>query len=131
MQPPSLFLIFNHTFTSIQIADAHNNLGVDSIIEMPDHLKNLWSNIPPESSGVYDFLQPIRRWIKKRARKNDYILIQGDFGACYLMVNFSFETGLIPVYSTTSRVVEEQLHPDGSIQLKHRFKHQIFRKYGL
>lgn len=131
MKPRSLFLIFNHTFTPLQKEDAFDMLGVDRIVEMPGELKNLWSNIPPDYFEIQDVLQPVRDWIGQNARQNDYILIQGDFGACYLMVNFAFESGFVPIYSTTSRVVEEDLQADGSVSLKHRFKHQIFRKYGL
>lgn len=130
MHPRSLFLIFNHTITSLQQTDARSSLAVEQIVEMPEDLKTLWSNIPPESHEIREVLQPIRTWVRQNARQNDYVLIQGDFGACYLMVNFAFENGFTPIYSTTSRIVEEDLHPDGSISLKHRFKHQIFRKYG-
>jgi hypothetical protein len=45
------------------------------------------------------------------------------------MVNFAFEIGLIPVYSTTAREAVEE-YDDGTIKLVHHFRHQIFRKYG-
>lgn len=129
MHPRSLFLIFNHTFTYLQQTDARNTLKVVRIVEMPEDLKSLWSNVPPEFPEISNVLHPIRTWVGQNACPNDYVLIQGDFGACYLMVNFAFENDLVPIYSTTSRVVEEDLQPDGSIRLAHQFKHQIFRKY--
>jgi hypothetical protein len=58
------------------------------------------------------------------------VLIQGDFGATFLMVNFAFEKGLIPIHSTTEREATEELQPDGSVRLSHRFLHKRFRKYG-
>ena len=63
-------------------------------------------------------------------KKGDYILIQGDFGACFLMVQFAFEKGFIPIYSTTEREAVETHGEDGSVSLTHRFKHRIFRRYG-
>jgi len=62
--------------------------------------------------------------------ENDYVLIQGDFGACYIIVNFAFEIGLIPIYSTTRRAAVEKHENDGSVKLIHQFNHQMFRKYG-
>ena len=62
--------------------------------------------------------------------RGDYALIQGDFGACYIMVNFAFEQGLIPIYSTTVREAIEEPKDDGSVKLVHQFNHQIFRRYG-
>ncbi|MEA3280185.1 MAG: CRISPR-associated protein Csx20, partial [Thermodesulfobacteriota bacterium] len=61
----------------------------------------------------------------------DYVLIQGDFGACYIMVRFAFEKGFVPVYSTTRREAVEKQQSDGAVKLVHQFKHQVFRKYGV
>jgi hypothetical protein len=38
---------------------------------------------------------------------------------------------MIPVYSTTSREAVEVHHEDGSVELTHRFRHRMFRRYGL
>jgi hypothetical protein len=126
----SLFLIFNHQFTSKQESDARSSLGVSNIINMPGDLQELWSNIPPELPKINSYLEPIRRWLTSRAKRGDYVLVQGDFGACYLMVEFSLEKGLDPVYSTTGREVLEELGPNGSVKLTHHFQHRIFRRYG-
>jgi hypothetical protein len=45
------------------------------------------------------------------------VLIEGDFGACYLMVRFALEKGLVPLYSTTRREAEERYDADGSVRL--------------
>jgi hypothetical protein len=46
-------------------------------------------------------------------------------------VNFAFERGFIPVYSTTQREAVEEYGENGSITVTHRFEHRIFRKYGV
>jgi len=124
-----LFLIFNHEITGVQEKDAVNSLGVGSIVALPDDLKALWSNVPPDLQEIRSYLQPVMDWLEKNADKDDYVLVQGDFGACYLMVQFCFEKGLVPVYSTTRREAVEKHLPDGSISLKHVFRHRIFRIY--
>jgi hypothetical protein len=126
----SLFLIFNHTFTHPQEQDAEHSLGVDKIIPLPLELQSLWSNIPPELEGLRAFLEPIKIWLSKSSAPGDYVLIQGDFGACFLMVRYCLEQNLIPIYSTTARRATETVAPDGSIRLTHEFMHIRFRRYG-
>lgn len=127
---PRLFLLFNHKITPLQKADAHASLGVDRIVEPPEDLLQLWRRIPPDLRKIESFLSPIRDWLTARAEKGDYILIQGDFGACFLMVRFAFEKGFVPIYSTTEREAVEAHGEDGSVTLTHRFQHRIFRRYG-
>lgn len=125
----SLFLIFNHNITPIQKSDARRSLGVQQITNMPDDLKKVWAQIPADMGKIDDYLFPVKDWLVQNSAINDYALIQGDFGACYIMVNFAFKIGLIPIYSTTKREAVEQHGDDGTVKLLHHFKHQKFRKY--
>lgn len=125
-----LFLIFNHTITSLQERDARKSLGVQRIVDLPEELKPVWNQIPPDLPAIAEHLEPIKGWLTESASTGDYVLIQGDFGACYFMVDFCFKQGLIPIYSTTLRKVVEENDPDGSVKMTHNFQHWIFRKYG-
>jgi hypothetical protein len=125
-----LFLIFNHEFTDDQIADARASLGVGSILKLPDELQNLWANIPPDIPSINDWLSPLIEWLYSEADLGDYFLIQGDFGACYIMATWALSHELIPIYSTTERIAEESILDDGSVLNTHKFKHAIFRRYG-
>ena len=127
----SLFLIFNHRLTQIQKDDARSSLGVGRIMHLPPDLEEIWCRIPPDVPEINDYLDPIKTWLSQQASKSDYVLIQGDFGATFIMVNFAFEKGLIPIYSTTQREAVEEQTPDGNVQLTHNFKHRIFREYEL
>lgn len=127
--PNTFFLIFNHELTPAQRADATISLGVTQVAELPAALKRLWEQIPPDLDALGAYLEPIRRWLADQAQKGDYVLIQGDFGATYILVNAAFEMGLIPVYSTTERLATEIRNDDGSMETIHRIKHVSFRKY--
>lgn len=127
---PTLYLLMNHKITEAQVADARRALSVDRIIEMPDDIAALWSQIPPELEVLGPYLEPLRSWLAASASPGDYVLIQGDFGACYLMVTFAFSKGLVPVYSTSARQAVENHLPDGTVELSHRFRHRVFRRYG-
>lgn len=81
----------------------------------------------PEIAG---YLDPVRQWLASNAERDNFVLIEGDFGACFLMVHFALERGLVPVYSITDREATEEYSKDGSIRMTHRFEHHIFRRYG-
>jgi hypothetical protein len=126
----SLFLLLNHPLTSDQEADARESLGVGGIVEPPDRVRDLWAKVPPEIPTLDEHLAPVRAWLREHARPGDPVLIQGDFGATWLMVRFALETGLVPVYSTTRRSAVQEPQPDGSVRLIHHFRHVRFRNYG-
>lgn len=126
---PRLFLLFNHDITPDQIRDAEASLQVRETVPLPDALKPVWAGIPPEPERISDLLEPVRNWLIDKARPADYVLIQGDFGACFLLVNFALQQGLIPIYATTQRIVEEHLTPEGFLKTTRLFKHQRFRRY--
>jgi hypothetical protein len=126
-----LFLLFNHRFTQEQGAQAREQLGITDILPLPGELQRRWGQIPPELPGLQDYLAPLTDWLARQAQPGDYVLIQGDFGATYLMVRFALEYGLIPVYATTRREAHEMVQPDGSVRLTHTFRHQQFRRYGV
>lgn len=124
----TLFLLFNHEITPEQRRDAETSLKVREVCAMPGPVKAVWAGVPPDSESIGDLLEPVRRWLAESARPGDHILIQGDYGACYLMVDFAFQNGLIPVYATTERIVREENTPDG-LKTVRLFKHRRFRRY--
>ena len=127
----NLFLIFNHQLTREQEADALGGLGTRRIIELPADLRELWGDIPPDLPALGEYLVPFREWLTSEAEPGDFVLVQGDFGACYILVSFALALGCVPIYSTTRRVASEEMQNDGSIRLVHHFEHRMFRRYGL
>lgn len=126
----TLFQLFNHTLTEDQKADSLASLGVSRFVRPPADIQAVWSQIPPDLPAISDCLAPVREWLAEEARRGDCVLIQGDFGACCLMVQWAFEQGLIPIYSTTYREALETRQPDGSVRIVHHFRHRRFRRYG-
>ncbi|MDE4542897.1 MULTISPECIES: CRISPR-associated protein Csx20 [unclassified Thermoanaerobacterium] len=124
-----IFLVFSHQLTKGQMEDAYSTFGVDEFIYLPDDLKKVWTSIPPEEESIRLYVDRIAEWIKQNSKKGDYVLIQGDFGATFLLVDFCFESGLIPVYSTTARDADERAFNDGTVKVQRIFRHVRFRKY--
>lgn len=123
-----LFLLFSHEITEKQKKDARKNLNVEEIVKLPDDLQQKWSNIPAELNSLKDYLLPFRAWLENNTSKNDYILVQGEFGAVYFIVSWAKNNSLTPIYSTTERISKEV--SDGEkIKSVKIFEHRKFRKY--
>jgi len=129
MKKPKMLLLFSHTLTGDQEEDANKSLNIREFVPLSDDLQNLWTHLPPTKSSLRDSLKPFHRWLKENANNSDFVLIQGDFGAVYLMVNFAFSLGLIPVYATTERIVVEKRMQDNTVKSERIFKHRMFRRY--
>lgn len=124
-----MFLLFSHTLTPEQDADARQALGVTDMIPLPDALQTVWSQVPPDIDTLDTHLRPVWEWMQAQAQSGDYVLIQGDFGAVYATVNLAFASQLHPVYATTERKVREIHLPDGSVQSQRVFRHVRYRRY--
>lgn len=125
----NLFLFFNHTFTGKQEQEARTSLFVQNIIRPPDPIQALWGQVPPDSEKLRPFMRPILSWLDQYGRKGDFVLVQGDFGACFLLVQHALQRGYTPIYSTTERKAVEKKLDNGKIALTHIFSHIRFRKY--
>ncbi len=125
----NLFILLNHTLNNQQKQHARQK-GIEKFIALPPDLQKIWHNIPPMQDELYSLLTPIRQWISENASSGDFVLVQGDFGATFLMVKFAFEKKLIPVYATTVRNAVEKQLDDGSVSMEHIFNFCMFRKYG-
>ncbi len=126
-----LLLLFSHTLTDAQRADAFSSLRVTDCLSLPDELQALWSDIPPDLDAVDEYLRPAEEWLQATATAGDLVLVQGDFGAVYRFVTLALHSQLIPVYATTARQVVETPQPDGTVQVQRTFRHVRFRRYKL
>ena len=123
-----MFLLFSHKLTPAQIEDAKQNLKVDEFIYLPKELQQIWSNIPPEKESLNKLLKPLKKYLKKNVNPNDCVLIQGDFGAVYEMVNYAKKLDTIALYATTKREFSEKKIDDKIVKTS-IFSHILFREY--
>ncbi len=130
MKNRQAFLLFSHQLTAEQELELRRDWQVTKLRSLPKDLLELWSNVPPELDSLFEYLEPLFDWLAKEAHFGDVAIIQGEFGAVYLAVVKAFELGLIPIYATTRREVQETKLPDGSVKQERLFKHVKFRLYG-
>ena len=124
----NLLLLFSHQLTEYQIEDAKRSLGIENFIYLPKDLQEQFSNVPEELVSLIGYSEPFKNFIKEHANKGDYILIQGDFGIVYSLINYAKLLKLIPIYATTKREVIEEKKGNTMIK-KSKFKHILFRTY--
>jgi len=124
-----VFLLFSHQLTPPQVDELKNRYKVDKIVHLPAKLQDLWSNIPPDLSSIKGYLQDVLTWLKQNSNPGDLVLVQGEFGAVFLVVNFCLKEGLVPIYATTKRKVTEDILDNGTIQVSRKFAHVRFREF--
>lgn len=123
-----MFLLFSHKLTEDQEIDAKNTFDIEQFIYLPPNLQHIFSNVPVELKSLSEYLIPIKIFLKENSEYEDLVLIQGDFGVVYQMVNFVKSLGLKAVYSTTLRLSEEVFDAEGLFKMS-IFKHRRFREY--
>jgi len=118
----------SHQLSDIQTKEAKDILKVNCIKMLPLELQRIWSNIEPKGELPIDTLTHIKKWISKESSEQDYVLIQGDFGATFYLVDYCFNIKRVPIYATSIRQVEEKV--ENNVTITNRiFKHVNFRKY--
>ena len=127
---PDFLVLFNHTLTDDQGLDARDLLGVDEFVFPPLSISALWHAIPPGINELHPVLTPVFRWLDDTGKAGDYLLVQGDFGATCMVVEYARGAGLVPVYAATERRACEQRREDGTVETVHEFRHVRFREYG-
>jgi CRISPR/Cas system-associated protein Cas10 (large subunit of type III CRISPR-Cas system) len=120
----TLHLLFSHHLTDEQIKDAKDSMQVTNFTPLPSNLQKAFSNIPPELETLTEFAKPFKTYLQEKAKEGDFVLIQGDFGLCFILVEFCKQNNLIPVYATTKRIAVEE----NGIKIS-KFKHSRFRRY--
>lgn len=120
-----MFVLINHDLTQEQKDQALKSFNIDYIINITD---NTWSNINPADENILYTLNTYKKELMLEAEAGDILLVQGDFGATYNMINFAKNIGIKTIYATTKRIAQE-LTIDGKLVTKREFKHEKFREY--
>ncbi|MFQ7447565.1 CRISPR-associated protein Csx20, partial [Intestinibacter bartlettii] len=79
----NFIVLMSHDMSDTQKNDAYENLEVTKIIEAPPEIKKIWGNIDPISDLDIKNLDKVILWINEISNEQDYILVQGEFGATF------------------------------------------------
>lgn len=123
-----MLLIFSHNLTEKQIIEAKDKFSISKFVELDNELLVKWSNVPPDLEDLNEYLKDIMDWIDENGRAGDYALVQGDFGATNIIVNYCKMRGIIPIYATTKRKAVEEKEGE-QVKVIREFEHVMFRRY--
>jgi len=124
-----MFLVFSHSLTAEQEEDARSVLGCGVTVPLPEELQVKWSSVDPLPDDITGEAEGIVSWLSENSSGEDYILVEGDFGMAFMVVDWCLANGRIPVYSTTERIYKNIDEGDGSVTNIHQFRHVKFRRY--
>lgn len=122
-------VVISHELTSNQAEELRSIWLVKEILFLPEELARMWENFPPEAESVEEAVEPILKWLLQKSYLGDLVVVQGEHGATLKVALFAYSIGLVPIYATTKRVLQETRLPDGSVRQERIFKHVRFRKY--
>lgn len=123
------FILLNHHLTENQKDELKHSFGVDEIKKVPSPIQNVWKAIKPEVQFSSSELSGVINWLNENAVRNDIVIVQGEFGASFYVVDYCFQRGLLPLYAASKRQYEEQSLSDGSVRRLHIFRHVRFKSY--
>jgi len=124
-----MWVLINHELLEDQKKDARLSYGIEEFLYPPEKLQQYWAQVPAEGVLPVEELRRITTWLSEEAEEGDLVLVQGDFGAAFYIVDFCLVNGLVPVYATSVREYSGYTDSDGSVVRKHTFRHIALRKY--
>ncbi len=101
-----MFLLFSHSLDLEQVIEVKKSLNASEFVFLPEELQELWEKIPNDLRTLRKYLYPFRKFLAENSNPNDLLLIQGDLGAVYHMVNFAKEIELLTLYPAASEEID-------------------------
>lgn len=121
------FCLLNHKPTQKQIAELQSSFDTSQIVCPPTDVTEFWAQIPPVSVLRKNELLKVVTWLDE-ANEGDIVIIQGEFGATFALVDYALMKKLIPIYAVTQRIAQEQQKGE-TIHRQYIFEHVCFRTY--
>ncbi len=126
----NLVLFISHDLTEQQIEDAKNNYNIENFIQLPEELQSLWSQVDPTLSSDDLPIEPLTEWVEENYPSSKAILlVQGELGMVYKLVEWAKLKDYTAIYSTTQRVTDESVDDDGKVIKRSEFKHIRYREF--
>ncbi|MBP5451329.1 MAG: hypothetical protein J6Y16_03735 [Treponema sp.] len=121
------FCLLNHELTQNQIAELKGKFRIERIVYPREELSKMWSQITATEELDMDVINTVVSWLSS-ANQNDVLIVQGEFGSTFMIVDYALKNGLIPLHAVTERVANEQRNGE-IVYRQYIFEHVCFRKY--
>lgn len=122
-----VFCLLNHELTQNQLIELREKFMAETIVYPTEELSRKWSQIPAVPELDMELINDVIKWLSS-AQNNDVLIVQGEFGSTFMVVDYALKNGLIPVHAVTKRVATEQRNGE-VVSRQYIFEHVCFRKY--
>jgi hypothetical protein len=120
------YVLLNHELTLKQVEELKQKFLVDKIVYPPKEITVSWLQINPEGENCR-IIKNVILWLKN-TNKNDVLIVQGEFGSTFMIVDFALKNNLIPLYATTKRIAKENIEGE-IVHREYIFEHVCFKEY--
>lgn len=121
------YCLLNHSLTENQVKELLEEYKVLEIKYPDAELSAKWAQIPPSKNLDMNVIRSVLIWLQN-AEKEDVLIVQGEFGSTFYIVDYALKNGLKPLYAVTKRVAEEKRNGEEVIK-QYVFTHCCFREY--
>ena len=121
------YCLLNHELTENQIKELAEKYDCSKIIYPDENLTSAWSQIPTTVKPNKMIITKVTDWLKS-AVEFDVLIIQGEYGSTFTLVDYALKNRLIPLYAVTKRTVEETRVGE-TVTRNAIFQHVCFREY--
>jgi len=121
------YCLLNHQLTENQKKELLEKYDCNEIIYPTEELSATWSQIPAIQKIDRSIINAVISWLDA-AEEGDVLIIQGEFGSTFMLVDFALKHNLIPLHAVTKRVASEQRNGE-VVQRQYIFEHVCFRPY--
>lgn len=109
------FIMINHVLSASQQKE-FDEMGVTDVVTLNDDLKKVWSQIAPNADRKAVAQTMIDGFLSS-ANEGDIVLVQGEFGTTFTIVDYCLQKGLEMV-STRIKACNRKCVEVGSIPTK-------------
>jgi hypothetical protein len=121
-------VLLNHQLTGEQKENACKDLNIDEFVLMPKEIADIWSNSDPSDCSVLAYIKKVIGWLEESTSLGDYVIVQGDYGLTFAVVDWCLDNGRKAVYATTERIAKES-RDENIIKVQREFRFVRFREY--
>lgn len=121
------YCLLNHQLTLNQISELKNTYNVETVIYPNEELSKRWSQIPTVKEIDMSIIEEVCNFLKN-AEKNDVLIIQGEFGSTFMIVDYALKHQLIPLHAVSKRIAKEEREGE-KVKREYIFEHVCFRQY--
>ncbi len=121
------YCLLNHKLTDKQVAELEEKYKASCIFYPETALSAAWSQVPVTPVLDRKLIQDVVSWLSN-AEAGDVIVVQGEFGSTFMIVDYALKRGLIPLHAVSCRVAQEQREGE-IVHRQYVFEHVCFRRY--